>query len=267
MKTRLRINPVTSLPDLTPDPAEIQEAIDSISLTPGPQGEKGDKGDPGEQGPQGIQGEPGPQGEKGDKGDTGAQGPQGPQGEPGPQGEKGDKGDKGDPGEQGPQGEPGAAGAQGPKGDKGDPGDSPHIALISSIKEYILNNGSLEARNASGVIEWVDKPEEKIFHARINFMMDCAESEFSVSTSNKWSTARFFNSEEMETFSERIHILFVKTDLPYHFGTLLVNTYLYYSGTAYDNYEYLMTALKSVGTDSQSLAIVCDPEEYVPMSE
>ena len=53
---------------------EVNNAIETIELTPGPQG------------PQGPQGETGP---KGDKGDPGPQGPQGPQGE---------KGEKGDPG-------------------------------------------------------------------------------------------------------------------------------------------------------------------------
>lgn len=56
---------------------EVNNAIETIELTPGPQG------------PQGPQGETGP---KGDKGDPGPQGPQGPQGE------KGEKGEKGDPG-------------------------------------------------------------------------------------------------------------------------------------------------------------------------
>ena len=102
----------------------VNQKIDTIELTPGPQGPKGDpfvysdftpeqleglRGPQGEQGPQGLQGEQGP---KGDKGDTGEQGLQGIQGEQGP------KGDKGDTGEQGPQG---IQGEQGPKGDKGDP--------------------------------------------------------------------------------------------------------------------------------------------------
>ena len=56
----------------------VNQEIQTIELTPGPQGP---------QGIQGIQGEQGPKGDKGDKGDTGATGPQGP---------KGDKGDTGD---------------------------------------------------------------------------------------------------------------------------------------------------------------------------
>ena len=55
----------------------VQDAIDNIELTPGPQGE------------QGIQGPQGPQGEKGDKGDQGEVGPQGPEGPQGPQGPAG----------------------------------------------------------------------------------------------------------------------------------------------------------------------------------
>ena len=54
--------------------AEVDQKIEAIELTPGPQGPKGDKGDKGEKGepgPQGPQGEPGPQGPKGDKGDPG----------------------------------------------------------------------------------------------------------------------------------------------------------------------------------------------------
>ena len=69
--------------------AEVNESIETIELTPGPQGE------PGPQGATGIQG---PQGE------MGPVGPQGPQGEPGPEGPKGEQGPEGP---QGPQGIPG----------------------------------------------------------------------------------------------------------------------------------------------------------------
>ena len=44
---------------------KIEDGIEGIELTPGPQGPAGEKGDTGAQGP------------KGDKGDTGAQGPAG----------------------------------------------------------------------------------------------------------------------------------------------------------------------------------------------
>lgn len=55
----------------------VEQEIEKIELTPGPQGPKGEKGDTGPQGIQGL---------KGDKGEVGPQGIQGP------------KGDKGDPG-------------------------------------------------------------------------------------------------------------------------------------------------------------------------
>lgn len=59
---------------------DLQNQINNIQLTPGPQGpqglqgEKGEKGDTGEQGPIGLTG---PQGEKGEKGDQGEQGSEG----------------------------------------------------------------------------------------------------------------------------------------------------------------------------------------------
>lgn len=58
----------------------VDSAIETIELTPGPQGEPG---------PQGIQGEPGIQGPTGE---TGPQGEQGPQGEPGLNGQDGEPG-------------------------------------------------------------------------------------------------------------------------------------------------------------------------------
>ena len=97
----------------------VNQEINTIELTPGPegpQGPKGDKGDKGDKGEQGIQGPAGKDGTmsfeelteeqkaslKGDKGDKGDQGIQGPKGDQGIQGPKGDTGE------------------QGPKGDKGD---------------------------------------------------------------------------------------------------------------------------------------------------
>ena len=59
---------------------EVRTNVDTIELTPGPQGEKGakgDKGDPGEQGPPGADGKDGAKGDKGDKGDPGADGEDG----------------------------------------------------------------------------------------------------------------------------------------------------------------------------------------------
>ena len=63
--------------------SEVDEAIETIELTPGPQGIQGEKGDPGEQGPKGDTGEQGPKGDTGPKGDPGIQGEQGPKGDPG----------------------------------------------------------------------------------------------------------------------------------------------------------------------------------------
>ena len=53
----------------------LEDEIDTIEITPGPQGAIG------EQGPQGEQGPKGEKGDKGDTGDTGPAGPQGPAGE------------------------------------------------------------------------------------------------------------------------------------------------------------------------------------------
>ena len=76
----------------------VDEQIENIELTPGPQGPAGPQGEQGEQGPKGDKGDTGltgPQGPKGDKGDTGLTGAQGPQGEQGPQGPQGEQGPAG----------------------------------------------------------------------------------------------------------------------------------------------------------------------------
>ncbi|MFH1726000.1 MAG: hypothetical protein ABII00_15440 [Elusimicrobiota bacterium] len=86
---------------------QIQEQIDTIELTPGPQG------DTGPMGPQGDQGDIGPIGPQGEKGDTGEQGIQGPKGDKGDTGPKGDTGDIGPTGPQGPQGDTGPMGPAG----------------------------------------------------------------------------------------------------------------------------------------------------------
>ena len=122
---------------------EVNNKIENIELTPGPDGksaydiwlEAGNtgteedylaslKGVDGAQGPKGDTGEQGPQGIQGPKGETGAQGPQGIQGiqgEQGPKGDQGEQGLKGDTGAQGPQGE---QGIQGEKGETGADGKS-----------------------------------------------------------------------------------------------------------------------------------------------
>ena len=96
--------------DLQESTGNLQEQIDEIERTPGPQGPQGEKGD---------------KGEKGDTGEQGIQGPQGvegPQGPAGPQGIQGIQGPKGDTGNTGPQGPQGVRGLKGEKGDKGDDG-------------------------------------------------------------------------------------------------------------------------------------------------
>jgi len=153
---------VGELESLSNIESNIQDQIDNISLTPGPQGPQGvagaDSTVPGPQGPQGVAGAdsavPGPQGPQGNNGaDSMVAGPQGPQGfqgnngadsviagpqgpqgfagadstVPGPQGPQGFAGvDSTVPGPQGPQGNNGAdsivPGPQGPQGDVGSQG-------------------------------------------------------------------------------------------------------------------------------------------------
>ena len=110
---------------------DLQEQINAIELTPGPEGPQGPQGDPGPAGPAGPQGvagangatgpagPQGPQGEKGDTGDTGDTGPQGPQGEQGPEGPMGLQGPFGPQGAPGIQGPPGPEGPEGPEGPPG----------------------------------------------------------------------------------------------------------------------------------------------------
>lgn len=83
----------------------VNQQIEQIQLTPGPQGPQGEQGLPGE---------------KGEQGEQGPQGEQGIQGERGEQGEKGEQGAQGEIGPQGPQGEQGIQGEQGPQGEKGE---------------------------------------------------------------------------------------------------------------------------------------------------
>ena len=106
----------------------LQQQINTIETTPGPQGDTGPQGETGPQGPQGDAGPQGPQGDigpQGPQGDTGAQGLQGdagPQGDTGPQGDVGPQGPQGDTGLQGPQGDTGLQGLQGDTGPQGPEG-------------------------------------------------------------------------------------------------------------------------------------------------
>lgn len=100
--------------------ADLQNQIDTIELTPGPQGDEGPQGPQGIQGIQGIpgsvglQGETGPQGIPGNDGTNGINGTNGTDGAPGEKGDTGPRGLEGQAGFQGPQGDTGPQGPEGP---------------------------------------------------------------------------------------------------------------------------------------------------------
>ena len=156
--------------------SEVDEKINFIELTPGPQGPKGDPFTYDmftEAQLAALVGPQGPEGPRGEKGDTGAAftydmfteqqldelvGMQGPEGPVGPQGPQGEKGDKGDQGEQGPAGKDGTVsfdeltdeqreslrgeqGIQGEKGDKGDQGDAFTYADLTTAQKADLQKG------------------------------------------------------------------------------------------------------------------------------
>lgn len=146
--------------------ARLQTEIDTISLTPGPEGlqgvegpvgPKGDKGEIGEPGAQGLKGEEGargPKGEKGDKGEPGKTGIQGRKGDKGEQGSQGLRGRSGPPGMQGAQGPEGPQGPPGKKGPKGDKGDS--------IEYVELRDGALYVKIENRVVEKVGDMPKKV---------------------------------------------------------------------------------------------------------
>lgn len=116
---------------------DLQNQIDTIELTPGPEGPAGPqgvKGDTGATGPQGLigltgakgntgaTGPQGPVGSTGAIGHTGATGPQGPTGLTGAKGNTGATGPQGLTGLTGAKGDTGATGPQGLTGLKGDTG-------------------------------------------------------------------------------------------------------------------------------------------------
>lgn len=84
---RVWINPAGEASAALATKQYVDGLIETIELTPGPQGPIGPEG------PQGPIGETGPQGIQGPIGETG---PQGPQGEIGPQGPQGKTGEKGE---------------------------------------------------------------------------------------------------------------------------------------------------------------------------
>lgn len=124
-----------------------KEELQTISLTPGPQGPPGERGETGLQGPQGIQGLTGPAGPQGFQGERGLDGQPGPRGEQGLTGQPGPKGDIGPigpRGEQGPIGQTGPQGPIGPPGPKGENGrDGVGIPQKLSIEgnTIILSDG------------------------------------------------------------------------------------------------------------------------------
>lgn len=103
----------------------LKSELDTIQLTPGPQGPQGIPGPIGKDGIQGLPGETGPQGERG---------------EPGAAGPKGDPGPAGKDGEQGPPGERGEPGAAGPKGNTGPAGKD---GLTTSVNRITQVNGNI----------------------------------------------------------------------------------------------------------------------------
>ena len=87
---RVWINPAGEASEALATKQYVDGLIETIELTPGPQGPIGPEG------PQGPQGEIGPQGIQGPIGETGPQGEPGIQGEIGPQGPQGKTGEKGE---------------------------------------------------------------------------------------------------------------------------------------------------------------------------
>ena len=69
--------------------SQVDAAIDTVELTPGPQGPEGPRGPQGAPGKDGQDGAPGPAGPAGPAGKDGAPGQQGPQGAPGAPGQDG----------------------------------------------------------------------------------------------------------------------------------------------------------------------------------
>ena len=106
---RVWINPAGEASGALATKQYVDGLIETIELTPGPQGPIGPEGPQGPIGPIGPQGEPGIQG---------------PQGEIGPQGPQGKTGEIGPTGPQGPQGIQGEQGPQGPIGPQGEPGQN-----------------------------------------------------------------------------------------------------------------------------------------------
>ena len=129
--------------------ARTDAKIETISLTPGPQGERGE---------QGIRGRSGLQGPRGETGPAGASGPRGPMGF------KGEVGIQGFAGPPGPQGEPGPQGPPGAQGPPGRDGSAASIPKVLEVEKLIVRDSQgggylvLEpgAEGNVAAIEWRD---------------------------------------------------------------------------------------------------------------
>lgn len=165
---------LTKIPDGYASEYYVDQKIEMVELTPGPQGPQGEPGKDGEQGPQGEIGPVGPQGPKGQdgtvafesltteqkaslKGDKGDQGPRGVQGIQGP---KGDQGEVGPEGPQGPQGEQGVQGEKGDKGDKGDKGNGFTYEDLTPENKADLTQGFITCSDGVTRIEIVTELPE-----------------------------------------------------------------------------------------------------------
>jgi hypothetical protein len=151
--------------------SDLQNQINTIELTPGPQGPIGPQGSQGiagaagPQGPAGANGAQGPQGEQGAQGvagPAGADGSQGPQGEQGLQGLAGADGADGADGAQGPQGEQGlqgvagpigSIGPAGPKGDQGDIGPAGPSGGDDSADGVEITFGKLDSDSGQNYLD------------------------------------------------------------------------------------------------------------------
>ncbi|MGB8215765.1 MAG: hypothetical protein WCE94_00525 [Candidatus Methanoperedens sp.] len=148
--------------------ADLQQQINNIQLTPGPQGPVGPKGDTGaigSQGPKGDTGATGATGETGPAGPIGPIGPMGPigltgaTGETGPAGATGATGLQGDAGLQGIQGvkgDTGATGAVGPQGPQGPAQPAYPVSLVmdrSATGTYTVNNINLNGAKITGPLK------------------------------------------------------------------------------------------------------------------
>ena len=134
-------------------------------------------------------------------------------------------------------------------------GNLPQTAKVSSMIEE-NSAGERYSETAFGLIEWFDNAENKQFYAKINFMMEIASPNSSFySTGFNRTAYAYLNDTNHSTYpsSGAFIVLFIKTDPG--IGTVLVNTYLRYYDVDYDEYQYLIEAIKSAGTTSSRLYI------------